>query len=35
MESEYHIGDIVWVKMKGYPWRTGIASKYNIYMKYE
>ncbi len=26
MESEYHIGDIVWVKIKGYPWWPGIVS---------
>ena len=26
-ESEYHIGDIVWVKIKGYPWWPGIVSK--------
>jgi hypothetical protein len=26
-ESEYHIGDIVWAKIKGYPWWPGIVSK--------
>ena len=26
-EYEYHIGDIVWVKIKGYPWWPGIVSK--------
>ena len=29
MESKYYIGDIVWVKIKGYPWWPGIVSKYN------
>jgi len=24
METEFHIGDIVWVKIKGYPWWPGI-----------
>ena len=28
MESEYHIGDIVWVKIKGYPWWPGIVRQY-------
>ena len=26
MESKYYIGDIVWVKIKGYPWWPGIVS---------
>ena len=27
LEYEYHINDIVWVKIKGYPWWPGIVSK--------
>ena len=27
METKYHIGDLVWVKIKGYPWWPGIVSK--------
>lgn len=26
MESTYNIGEIVWVKIKGYPWWPGIVS---------
>ena len=34
MESKYHIGDIVWAKIKGYPWWPGIVSEQNIYIIY-
>jgi hypothetical protein len=35
MEPKYYIGDLVWVKLKGYPWWPGVVSKLiyqNIYL---
>ncbi len=27
MEEEYKVGNIVWIKLKGYPWWPGIVRK--------
>jgi hypothetical protein len=26
MEEQYKVGNIVWIKLKGYPWWPGIVS---------
>ena len=31
MASKYNIGEVVWVKIKGYPWWPGIVSTNKIY----
>ena len=30
MESEYKINDLVWIKLKGYPWWPAIVNKIYI-----
>ena len=26
MEEQYQVGNIVWIKLKGYPWWPGVVS---------
>lgn len=35
MESIYHTNEIVWAKIKGYPWWPGIVSSLFIYFIYK
>ena len=32
MEEKYKVGNIVWIKLKGYPWWPGIVRN-NIFYK--